>query len=283
MKRILNDVALTERDWQRNQAAGPAAPPRSVRVSCTIERTVVEGLPVAVVSPKRAKTATTPFIYLHGGAYINPIIGHHWRLIAALAAENNWTVTVPLYRLAPGGDAAEALTRLAALHRTVERDAQVAPVLGGDSAGGGLALALALHLRDLGQTGPRHLALFAPWLDVTLENPDIAPIERLDPTLSLPGARYAGLLWANGRDPRDPTVSPLYADFAGLCPTTLFVGTHDILLPDCRTFATEARAKGVDLELYEFPEAFHVFIAGTFLPESRTARRLLTGRIRSGG
>ncbi|MEU0227274.1 alpha/beta hydrolase [Streptomyces sp. NPDC006284] len=234
------------------------------------------------MSPKGAKSATTPFIYLHGGGYINPIIGHHWRLIAALATENSWQVTVPLYRLAPDGDATEALTRLTALHEGVVREARVAPVLGGDSAGGGLALALALRLRDERLTGPRHLALFSPWLDVTLDNPEIPSVERLDPTLAPPGLRHAGLLWANGRDLKDPAVSPLYADPAHLCPTTVFTGTHDIFLPDCRTFAAEAGRRGVDVELYEFPEAFHVFIAATFLPESRHARRLLARRIRGG-
>ncbi|MFE9687218.1 alpha/beta hydrolase fold domain-containing protein [Streptomyces sp. NPDC006285] len=283
VKRALSDVTLTEQVRARNRAAGPAAPPRAVRASCEIEWTTAEGLPAAVVSPKRTTSVLRPFIYLHGGGYINPITPHHWRLIAALAVENAWTVTVPLYRLAPDGDATDALTRLAALHRSVVRDTGTAPVLGGDSAGGGLALALALHLRDHGQSGPRHLALFAPWLDISLGNPDIAAVDRLDPTLSLPGLRHAGLLWANGRDPRDPEVSPLYGDFGNLCPVTVFAGTHDLLLPDCRVFAREARTKGVDVELYEFPEAFHVFVAGTFLPESRTARRLLARRVDTGG
>ncbi|WP_405771899.1 alpha/beta hydrolase [Streptomyces sp. NBC_00080] len=231
------------------------------------------------MSPKRAKSATTPFIYLHGGGYTNPIITHHWRLIAALAHENSWTVTVPMYALAPESDATDALTRLTAVHQAVARNAPAAPVLGGDSAGGGLALALAQRLRDERLPGPRHLVLFAPWLDITLSNPAIAAIQRFDPTLSLPGLRHGGLLWANGCDPRDPAVSPLYADPANLCPTTVFVGTHDLLLPDCRAFAVKARAKGTDVALYEFPGAFHVFVAGTFLPESRVARRLLTKRI----
>lgn len=279
VKRTLSDVDLAERHRQRARAKGPAAPPRSVRASCHVTWTTIAGLPVAMVSPKTTKTATAPFIYLHGGGYTSPIIAHHWRLIAALANENSWTVIVPLYGLAPDSDVTDALTRLTALHQTVVQDAQGAPALGGDSAGGGLALALALRLRDRGLTGPRHLVLFAPWLDITLDNPAIPAIERFDPTLSRPGLRHGGLLWANGRDPKDPAVSPLYADPANLCPTTMVVGTHDILLPDCRAFATKARAKGVDVELYEFPQAFHVFIAGTVLPESRVARRLVTRRI----
>ncbi|WP_420309169.1 alpha/beta hydrolase fold domain-containing protein [Streptomyces sp. YS-B37] len=283
VKRALNDAALTERARRRNSAAGPAAPPRSVRASCTIRWTTADGLTVAVVAPKRTRSATTPFLYLHGGAYINPIITHHWRLIAALATENAWTVTVPLYTLAPDGDATDALTRLTALHQALRRETGVAPALGGDSAGGGLALALAQRLRDQTLPGPRHLALFSPWLDIGLENPDIPPVDRVDPTLAVPGLRYAGLLWANGRDLKDPAVSPLHGDPAGLCPITMFIGTHDIFLPDCRELMAKAKASGTDVTLYEFPGAFHVFIAGTVLPESRIARRLLTERIPAGG
>ncbi|MER6345074.1 alpha/beta hydrolase fold domain-containing protein [Streptomyces sp. NPDC001595] len=281
VKRSLGDATRTEEDRLRNAAQGPAAPPRSVRASCDIAWRTVEGLSVAVVSPKQAKSVPTPFIYLHGGGYVNPITAHHWRLIAALAAENAWQVTVPLYRLAPAGDVTDALDRLTAVHEGVARETGRAPVLGGDSAGGGLALALAQRLHQEQRTSPRHLLLFSPWLDVTLDNPQIAPIERRDPTLSPPGLRHAGLLWANGRDPKDPAVSPLHADPAHLCPTTVVVGTHDIFLPDCRAFTARARSCGVDVELYEFAEAFHVFIAATFLPESRLARRLLTRRTRS--
>ncbi|MCX4919055.1 alpha/beta hydrolase fold domain-containing protein [Streptomyces sp. NBC_00687] len=283
VKRALSDVDLTERERRRNEAAGPAEPPRSVRASCTIRWTANEGLPVAVVAPKRTTSVTTPFLYLHGGAYINPIIAHHWRLIAALATENAWTVTVPLYTLAPHGDATDALTRLTALHQAIRQETGVAPALGGDSAGGGLALALAQRLRDQALPGPRHLALFSPWLDIGLENPDIPPVDRVDPTLAVPGLRHAGLLWANGRHPKDPAVSPLHGDHADLCPITVFIGTHDIFLPDCRKFTVKAKSSGTDVALYEFPGAFHVFIAGTVLPESRIARRLLTQRVAGDG
>jgi monoterpene epsilon-lactone hydrolase len=277
-KDALSDVVRTEATMLRTRTAGPAAPPTSVRHACTVSWTEAEGLPVAVVTPKRPKSALTPLVYLHGGGYISPITAHHWRLIASLATGNACSVTVPLYRLAPDGNATDALTRLTDLFGAVHRDTGHAPLLGGDSAGGGLALALALHLRDQALPGPRHLALFSPWLDVSLDNPDIGPVKDLDSTLSVVGLRHAGLLWADGRELDDPAVSPLHGDFAELCPTTVFIGTHDILLPDCRRFAARARNAGADVVSYEFPGAFHGFIAGTPLPESRIARRLLNRR-----
>src|SRR6185295_17054509 len=105
----------------------------------------------------------------------------------------------------------------------------------GDSAGGGLALAYAISSIRRGRPVPAGMVLIAPWLDATLSNPEIAAVEALDPWLARPGLVAAGRAWAMGDHPERWEVSPIYAgdeDLARLPPTTVFIGTHDILHPD---------------------------------------------------
>lgn len=152
-----------------------------------------------------------------------------------------------------------------------------APVWTGDSAGGGLALATAMRLRDEGLAPPRHLVLFAPWLDVGLTNPGVAGLIARDPMLEVVGLRYSGRLWAGALPLDSPQVSPGGGDPRGLPPTAVVVGARDVFLADCRDFA--ARAAGVDITLLEGAGGFHVYPAATFLPGSTEARRLVTARL----
>ncbi|WP_234534801.1 alpha/beta hydrolase fold domain-containing protein [Streptomyces shenzhenensis] len=136
-----------------------------------------------------------------------------------------------------------------------------------------------MRLRDEGLPPPRHLVLFAPWLDAGLTNPGVADVVARDPMLDVVGLRYAGRLWAGALPLDSPQVSPGGGDPRGLPPTTVIVGTRDIFLADCRDFAARARAAGVDVTLLEGTDGFHVYPAATFLPESAEARRLVTARL----
>ncbi|MFJ3799452.1 alpha/beta hydrolase fold domain-containing protein [Streptomyces sp. NPDC090088] len=277
-KRILGADASTEADRLRNRGKGPAAVPRRLRR--THEVTVHDrgGLRCAEIGVRDRRPERT-IVYLHGGAYINPVVVQHWDLMAALAAENDARVIAPFYPLAPEGTAATVVPALLDLQVRLTAESGTAPVWAGDSAGGGLALATAMRLRDEGLPAPRHLVLFAPWLDVGLTNPGVADVVVRDPTLGVVGLRYAGRLWAGALPLDSPQVSPGGGDPRGLPPTTVIVGTRDIFVADCRDFAARARAAGVDITLLEGADGFHVYPAVTFLPESAEARRLVTARL----
>ena len=114
----------------------------------------------------------------------------------------------------------------------------------GDSSGGGISLALAQRLREDGHEQPGHVVLLSPWLDATLSNPEIAEFDKIDPFLGVAGLKYGGEVYARDVDPKSYLVSPVYGSLKDLAPVTLFIGTRDILYPDCRKLRDKAHVEG---------------------------------------
>ena len=104
----------------------------------------------------------------------------------------------------------------------------------GDSAGGGLSLALVEHFKAERIPLPDELVLFSPWVDVSMENEEIAEHQQVDPMLAKSSLLVAGRYWAGELDVHDPRVSPIFGDLGGLRNVTVFVGTDGILYPDAR-------------------------------------------------
>ena len=224
-----------------------AAPHRSMHERVTFRKVMVAGRPVLVVEPtSRAWGAVAPVIvYWHGGGYVNAMVRTHWRFLDELIQRTGATVLVPSYALAPVHTVDE-------VEPLVDGTLELARSLGsrvyfmGDSSGGGLALAQAQRLRNQGAQPLSGLVLIAPWVDVTLSNPDIADYEAKDKMLSVKKLRVSGRWWAGERDTRDPLVSPAYGTFHGLPRTLITQGDHDILYPDTMNTVAELQLAGVD-------------------------------------
>jgi len=216
------------------------------------------------LDPKEGATGTH-LVYLHGGCYTYPILDRHWTMLATLVRDAGVTVTVPLYGLAPEHEMHEAYALLDATVAEIRTDRLF---LGGDSAGGGLALGQAMRMRDAGGVQPAGVMLVAPWLDVTLGNPEIAAVLPRERMLALPGLRAAGEWWSRG-DVRSPLASPGLGDVTGLPPVHLVQGGRDILLPDAVALAERIRAAGGTVDLDLVAEGFHVFPAVPALPEAK--------------
>ncbi|MFG6401355.1 alpha/beta hydrolase fold domain-containing protein [Microbacterium sp. P04] len=196
-------------------------------------------------------------VYVHGGGWVNQIVGLQWRFAAQLAVEARTTVSVPIYPLVPFGTAADAVDGVARLVRSsIARFGRTALV--GDSAGGQIALSTALALRDEGVALPRTV-LISPALDLTWSNPRIPIVQPTDPWLATPGGVVLAEAWRGGLSLRDPAVSPLFGDLRGLGPISLYTGTRDVLNPDAHLLATRAQEAGVDLEILEAPGQVHVY------------------------
>ena len=247
----------------------PAPIPGNFRRFVNIQEYELEDRQVFTISPIQDQQPIH-IIYTHGGAYTLPLVIIHWFIIQELIKQLGATVTVPIYPLAPEFTYRDAFPFLKNVYQHVLGDYPAYKmVLCGDSAGGGLALAQAMHYRDLGLPMPHHLVLFSPWLDITLANPEATTIEPQDTLLGVPGLVQCGLWWAGGDDPRSALLSPIYGDLAGLPSIELFIGTKELLLPDARKLKSQAVETGIDLNLYEVPGAFHVFVAATFTPEAK--------------
>jgi acetyl esterase/lipase len=130
--------------------------------------------------------------------------------------------------------------------------------LAGDSAGGQIALSVAQRLRDEG-VSLSATVLISPALDLSWSNPRIPDVQPTDPWLGVPGARILADLWRGGLDIDDPIVSPLFGEFAGLAPLTIFSGSRDILNPDAHLLVAKAKDAGVRVDFTEVPGELHVY------------------------
>ena len=205
------------------------------------------------VFPKQGLRSGGVLIYLHGGAYAYPMVAGQWGIVEGLIDRTGLPVIIPDYPLAPNHTAAEAFDFV-------------------DSAGGGLALSLAMQRRNAGARQVDGLVLYAPWVDVTMTNPAIEDMQRRDRVLRVPGLAWAGRAWAGDLDPADWRVSPLYGDPAGLPPIRVFQGDADIVCPDVIEFARKAARAGVDVRLRVEPDGFHVYVLGVpTIPEAEAA------------
>ena len=248
-----------------------ARPTRAIRRRLDVTWAMREGCEVYTVAP-RGRPSEATVLYLHGGAYIHPISVHHWRFIARMVERTGARFVVPFYPLAPGYDGGAAGCFVLGLYRELlERHGPSAMFVMGDSAGGGLALSLALQATAAGLPRGAGLVLLSPWLDVTASDPAQAGIERDDVMLMRPGIRTAGLWYAGALPPTDPRISPLFGRLAGLPPVLMFCGTHDILVTDARRLTERARREGVPLVYEEAPGLMHVY-AILPLPEGRAAQ-----------
>lgn len=251
----------------------PAAVPKDLRRSHEVAREEVAGRPVLRLTP-RAGADGSHLIYLHGGAFVNPLLPAHWWIIREVVKDTGTTVTVPLYRLAPEGDADEGYEFLAAAWADlVTRPSADRIVVAGDSAGGCLAIGLAMLLRDTGQRVPDHVVGFSPALDVTATHPAVREIDPHDPMLSTDVVVPLCQAWAGRRSLTDPLVSPLYGSADGLPPVHLVQGGRDILAADALGFARALQRAGNPGRLIYEPGGFHVYVGAWWTPEARRAIR----------
>ncbi|MFQ5419538.1 MAG: alpha/beta hydrolase [Anaerolineae bacterium] len=212
-------------------------------------------------------------LYFHGGGYALGFTAVHRQWVARLSQATGMRGLALAYRLAPEHPFPAALDDALAAYRWLV--AQGTPpsriLLGGDSAGGGLALAALAALCDAGERLPSGAFCLSPWTDLALTGDSMQANAASDPILSaaLLG-RYAAA-YVNGRAPTDPLISPLYADLTGLPPLLFQVGTEETLLDDSARFVQKAQQAGVAATLDSYEGMFHVFPLFDFLPESKQA------------
>jgi monoterpene epsilon-lactone hydrolase len=223
---------------------------------------------------RRGSTPSRTVVYLHGGGYVAPIDPFQVRYAARLASGLGARVVMPDYPLAPEHTWRDSHEPLVALVQRLLESEPEGVILAGDSAGGGLALAVALAVRDRGGAQPSHLLLLAPWVDLTTSTPETYEVTQSDPWLFIGKMEaYAGW-WAGSPDDLGrPEVSPALGDLAGLPPALMFFGTRDSLAPGGRLLVRRAAEAGWPLTYVEEPDLIHVFPLLPLLPEARRAWR----------
>jgi len=145
-------------------------------------------------------------------------------------------------------------------------------LLAGDSAGGGLTLALLLKLRDEGVPLPAGAVALSPWTDLATTGASLHTKADTDPMLVASEIPHHAAMYLGGADPRDPYASPLYGDPRGLPPTLIQAGGDEVLLDDGVRMAEKMQAAGCDVELQVWPRMPHVFqLLATVMPEAQAA------------
>jgi epsilon-lactone hydrolase len=223
----------------------------------TITEQVIAGLRAEVVTAREADQRTT-VLHFHGGGYCvgSAITPRSWA--AHLSAATGARVVLPEYRLAPEHPHPAALDDARAIWAALP--APTSTVLSGDSAGGGLALALTLTLRDEGQDRPAGCILLSPWLDLGRDRRADPDLVRRDVLLSPEWLAACARAYAAPQSWAGPLVSPLHAAHTGLPRLLIQAGTHELLAPDAEAMAARASAAGVDVTYTRWPRLWHDFM-----------------------
>lgn len=262
---ISRDPAKARRDFNRLS--------RFLRVPPFLLHLIDAGpVPLHWISVRPRRTDWV-ILYLHGGGYITGSPVTHLGLAGRLAKLTGLQVALPEYRLAPEHPAPAALDDAREAHSALLTKGYAAGqiILGGDSAGGGLALALLADLCARGLT-PAGLFALSPWTDLAMTGASLEDNEGRDPLL--PVRRMPDLveMVLGEVDCRDPRVSPLYAKIDRPPPVLLQVGSVEILLDDSRRMAEVLRRAGGAVELTEWPDCPHGWqLLDGYLPEARLA------------
>lgn len=225
-------------------------PKSTVRSAASLGGVPAERIVTAASNPDRA------LLYLHGGAYIVGSPTTHRAVAAHLTHAIGATGHVLDYRMAPEHPYPAAVDDALAAYRAL-LDSGLSPeqiVVAGDSAGGGLSLALALRARSVGVPLPAALGLISPWLDLSLAGLD----ETVDdPLLDRRWMELGAASYAEGRFDL-PEVSPIHADLAGLPPLFVHAASDEIIRGDIERFVSAARAAGVEVTYAELEGHWHV-------------------------
>jgi acetyl esterase/lipase len=235
---------------------------------------VREELPAGFPAYTLTRRGTTPgrtVLYVHGGGFVAPIDPYQVRYAARLASGLHARVVMPDYPLTPEHTWQDSHGPVVELAERLLGDGEDLTLVG-DSAGGGLALAVALTVRDHGGPQPRHLLLVSPWVDLTISTPETYDVTETDPWLFVGKMKAYAEWWAGSPDELGrPEVSPALADLAGLPPALMFFGTRDSLAPGGRLLTRRAAEAGWELTSVEEPGLIHVYPILPFLPEAGRA------------
>ena len=238
-----------------------------------VKRDNYSGIPGAIFTPRKNVNTKSIIFYLHGGGYcFGSSLTTHKVGLTKLAKQTGSVCYSVDYRLAPEHQYPAALDdALTAWKHIVNQNPNCNIILAGDSAGGGLSLALMMYLRDNNEQLPDGLVLFSPWTDLTCSRETYETKAKFDPMFTTNMTKDSANIYVpEDVKKTDPYISPLYGNFTNLPRTLVLVGGNEILLDDSRHFAQKAKESGVDIEIDIWPSMFHDWwLFGSFIPETK--------------
>ncbi len=204
--------------------------------------------------PSQSGASEKRYVHFHGGAYVYRLIPLHYPTICELADESGVTITLPDYPIHPQTAQETHEWSHAYFEFVVQEHGLENVTMGGCSAGGNLALAVLQMRKMAGLDNPKETILWSPWVDLTM-TADAVPHNAKEPLLSVKGIVTSGERFIKDRDPKDPLISPIFAELEGLSEFHIFTGQKDLLYPQIKAFAEKAKDAGT-LKTYKVEPDF---------------------------
>jgi len=272
-KLILKALSLQPFGWAKGSLADQRGRQEKltrifkIPANINITRVGADGVPAELIEVKNSGDAI--ILYLHGGAYAVGSPHVHREFLSRLARACRVKVLAIDYRLAPEHPFPAALEDAIIAYRWLVSGGYdpSSIVIAGDSAGGGLAIATLVSLRDSGTPLPACAVCLSPWVDLASANETLD--QDNDPILNAEILAHFARAYAAQTDPHNPLISPIFADLKGLPPILIHAGTNEILYDQITQFYEKARQAEVEVVLELWKDLFHVFQIVPILPEAK--------------
>ena len=221
----------------------------------------IKNRPVYVMEPKDGATNDLVIMYIHGGSYVADLEEEHWKTCSDIINQLGCKIILPDYPLTPKYNYVDTFNMMEPLYKAIIEKIEIKNfVVMGDSAGGGLALALVEKMGEENVAMPNQTILISPWLDVRLNNPKISEVEKNDPMLNKAALKLAGENYAGKDGINSYLVNPVDGPVDKLQNVSIFTGTYDILNPDVEVLKDRAEQVGTQIKVYETEKATHIWL-----------------------
>ncbi|BCZ49078.1 esterase [Clostridium gelidum] len=265
---------------EKRQLSESHEPPKVIKNRFNIIKNDINGYCYYIMKPLK-DVGQKHILFLHGGGYVYEINIMHWEFLEKISDELGCTITIPIYPLLPKHEHQDVFNMIVPIYNHIISEVKLKDiVIMGDSAGGGMSLALAELLKEKNLPQPGNIILISPALDMSLCNPEIPEVEKLDLMLAVPSLINIGKWYGGEKGSKHYLVSPIYGDIEDLGKISLFTGTNDILYPDAKKLKIIAEQKGIKINYYEYPSMLHIWPL-LFFPESKKAREQIIEIIKS--
>ena len=253
--------------------------PNENTYTCNIEQRKFMNRNVFMLTPKNVEKTDMVILYFHGGSYMAGITNEHWNFLEKVINNTGATVILPDYPLSPKHNYKDVFNMVEPLYIDILSKIDTNNfIVMGDSAGGGLALAIEEKIvndtekenennddsrnnnENINYKLPKKTILISPWLDVRLENNRIDEVQKLDKDLNKETLKLAGIAYAGTDGINSYLVNPIDGDLSKLNNITIFTGTYDILNPDVHILEEKAKNQGLTINVKEYEGASHIWI-----------------------
>ena len=243
----------------------------------SIGKIVVDDMEVVTIS--NVKSPQKHIIFLHGGGYKFPLAKFHTDFGEELMKGIDATMYFPVLPLIPDNIFKDAYQKVLVLYNELLENVSSENItIMGDSSGGGIALGLCQFLVENNISQPKNIILISPWLDITLKNPAIEKLERLDQVLDRTWLKEMGSLWAGNQDLDCYQLSPINGKLEALGNLMMIVGSDEIFLPDTQRLRDRLIEMNVEFDYYEYkgmPHDFPLFQS----PEAKEVSEIIKKKI----